>query len=358
MNGRFPLVVAAILSMSAVGLAGCIEAPAFLSADQTEVSALANRGIADDAARAWNPSAELVGVFTAEDPEADGNESLQADPDVGNGLAVVWYYTYLAPTQAAGSDEDANATMQDLPVRVYKVYADGTLIEEDPEQMEQEWDADLETRPLVNWTVDSDAALATARGNATFAAVYEGANLTVFEGVSHEEETGTVLYAAATSTAGIVVAIVDADEGTLVSVMDFANFAMPAWDWEGFGAPVLEMHEEGRVDPSENVMEYPFHVAADDQAASFEIDVSPDAPMDALHWSVVGEDGETLEEGHIGAPQNWDDGDSREFELDEGDYTLVVSYMTDAPLPLVSSGVDYEFDLVIGGWDFDFDFDW
>ena len=70
MNGRKAFVLAASLA-TLMTLAGCLAPSELLGAEsaKTEITALENKDLADSAAKAWNPQAQIVGVFGLADPD-------------------------------------------------------------------------------------------------------------------------------------------------------------------------------------------------------------------------------------------------------------------------------------------------
>lgn len=322
------LLLLAALAMAGAGLSGCLEAPSFLTASDAEATAMDNRDLAHAAALAWSPDAQLVGVLSFE--STNGSEfDLPADPAVGNGRALAWWYSY----------EGANAT------RAFRVTADGQVTVENETVLPESYD--LETPPLEGWAVDSDAALAAAAANETFAAVLQGESASLVEALAATEGQSN-WYLAAFGDAGFVLAVVDGRTGDLISVdemgFDFAFHMpampdMPAWTMPG---PAVLIEDEGTLSGGAK-KEYPFTL---DAAATAHLMVAADRelPTDGLRWAVLDAEGEVVEAGDA---ERWTSGDDdegmeAEFGLDAGKYTLVLQHKPGTLVPGPVGGVEYE----------------
>lgn len=144
---RLPLLLAVAAALAAApALAGCI-------GTASAASAKAHRGAADDAARAWDAGAQLAQVVGVEGSlgalaalsgvrEAGALAAADQDETVGDGLAEVWLYRYVAPAKDHS----------------YVVVVDkaGGIVSKGAES-EGARDA-----PLGTWDVDSDRALRLA----------------------------------------------------------------------------------------------------------------------------------------------------------------------------------------------------
>lgn len=336
-----PLVLLAALAFAGVALSGCLEAPSFLFTADTEATAREHLDVAQGAAQAWSPDAKLVAVFSLESADAEEAE-LPTDPEIGNGRAVAWWYTF----------HDGNES------RVYRVAADGTLGQENATEAEPYVGDSL---ALGEWQVDSDRALETARGNETFRAVAEGGNASFAEGVANEEGA-THWFVAAYSESGMVWALLDARTGELTSVetlsFDFGWLGSWGGSWGSGMEPEVEMSEEGSLDGSETFAEFPFTLQNGGQEAMFSLSIEKRFPTDALSWSVVDGSDEVVQEGTLGRMPSMGDSTAEEFTLDApGDYRLVLEYRGAGFVPL--GAVDYSFEFIVGGAAGDFDWgDW
>ena len=326
MNGRLVAVVALIVG--AAGATGCIEALSSLAASDGEVTAMTNRDLADGAARAWNPTAELRAAFALEAPNL--TEEYPADPDVGNGRAPLWLYGYAASN---GTEARAFHVTADGQVRVLNESFDGV-----PDMGEA----------VASWSIDSDRAVEIARSDAGFDAVAAHEEALVMEALGAED--GMTLWAImAYSPAGQALAVVDASDGTLVTVESFdMAFDMPAFP--GMPGryemgPQVEIHDEGTLDADEATKEYGFRIARAD-VGTIELNVAKTLPTDRLRWSILDASGEPVAGGSVQGFQMQSRG-TFDFTLEEpGDYVLVLSYAPMGMLPL--GGVDYEMLFLVG----------
>lgn len=173
---RLPLLVAALSLAALPALAGCIGSAQAASAKE-------NLGAADAAAKAWDPDAQLAQVVGVEGTFASlvgaigmgsSQDFSQAsdDENVGDGLAEIWAYRYLAPTKA----------------KSFVVVLDkaGTILRESEEQKR---DDDL---VLGAWSVDSDAALEKAVAVNADLAKGLGSRYFGTVAVLHQQEGGAV----------------------------------------------------------------------------------------------------------------------------------------------------------------------
>lgn len=321
MDGRS---IALMLAMTVAGsaLTGCIQNPEWFNTNAAEVSAFQNMAAADGAAAAWSAEAKLIGVMAFElsqtpDPRID------SDPDPGNGLAPAWWYVYVG-----GKDAKSE-------VRAFKVTSDGTVSsEKDAETLAMGVDHDS-AAPIEGWVVDSDAALATAKANASFAKVAQGFNATVIEGVAQEtgSSDGPTWWFSAMSADGFVVATVSAVTGKLIEVTSLdADFEMPDFEWGAanpamMGSPV-HLEGDGALASGDEAAAEAFAVTGP-VLGTFMIDFSPSMPADGLHWAILDADGEAIAEEHMSSWRGSSDSHEIDVEImDAGEYTLKLSYMS------------------------------
>lgn len=182
-----PLVALAIL------LPGCVGSAA--------ASAVEAMSVADAAARAWDEDAELAQALAYEGSfpvallmqyaehrmgSADDFERAKADRRVGDGLAEVWAYRYVATGKETSYlvvvDRDDNVLREEeLPLRD-------------------------EDAPLGAWTLDSDDAVAIAFSeNAYLAKGLEHDNFAIFAVLHSEEGTPEWLVAGGGAGGGSMV---------------------------------------------------------------------------------------------------------------------------------------------------------
>lgn len=324
MNGRLALVLTT-LALLGTGLAGCLENPETLTAaSEAEITALQHRDAVEAAARAWDPNATLGGVFSLELTEA--SEDIPADPNVGNGRALVWYYTYQGGEGAT---------------RAFRVMAEGRV-----EALNETMGADAlaEDSDVGAVAVDSDAALQAAAANESFAAALAGEHPTLALGVAQMEGYAG-WYLAAVSSAGGMIAIVDATSGQLVMVRDFGfHVDPPAFQRGAFAfqpePKPTHVESEGRLDADEREVAIPFAVHLPKGRATLDIQADHDAPTDMLRWRVVDAEGETVERGWTDMAYRGEGGSKDRFHLEgPATYTLELSYASLAPVGL--GGVDY-----------------
>lgn len=143
---RLPLLLAALSVAALPALAGCIGAAQAASAKD-------NLAAADAAARAWDAGARLAQAVGAEGTlgalastfAGGSTEGLGAsgdDENVGDGLAEVWAYRYVA----AGKRESY----------LVVINKEGDVVHQGPEALR------AEDRALDAWTLDSDDAVRIA----------------------------------------------------------------------------------------------------------------------------------------------------------------------------------------------------
>ncbi|HET6405610.1 MAG TPA: hypothetical protein VFH78_13285 [Candidatus Thermoplasmatota archaeon] len=350
-----------VLALAATSLAGCIEAASFLNTSDVEVSAFENRKAADKAAREWHPEAQLVSVLAFELTQSQ-EESIAADPEVGNGLAPAWWYVYCATSEssASASEEGAarspgrtEAKAMAMPqIRAFKVAADGTVTSEDEAAAFAAGYAHDMVGDLSNWKVDSVDALAAAKANETFRKVAEGFNASLVEGVASHEGI-TAWFFAAMSADGFVVATVDAVNGVLleVSAIDL-QMTVPTFEWGArdpltWTAEPIVLRGEGQADSGTPPLSLPF-VTSSAMHGTLTLSFHNELPSDGIRWAILDADGEKLQEGGVGS---WNGGDDYTFEVElkkAGDYVFELSYWSWtswSPLALPVGGVDFEFTL-------------
>lgn len=338
MDGKSYLLIAALVASGA--LAGCVEAPGFLSIADAEATALDNKDLADGAAAAWHPDAKLVGFMTLELTESEDEARLPPDPEVGNGRALAWWYTYCLESEG-----------EDMEIRVYKVTADGQVTQEKEAEAMAMAQGGMDMDVLENVAIDSDAAIGAAKTNDTFRAAAEGFNATVIQGVAVKDDVAEY-WIVATSASGMVVASVDAMTGELREVHSMnLDFAIPAWSWGGeemamWTGEDVEIEGEGRLDRDASKVEYPFTLGGPSYGV-LDLTVGTDLPSDNLRWAIVDGEGEEVAEGWFGGWFSGESDDTMDIEIEKpGAYTLVLGY---APylgfVPVPAGGVDYEFTL-------------
>ena len=336
MNGRSNVSILALVSLLSAALAGCVDAPSFLTESDAEATARENRDLADNAALAWNPEAVLVGVAAFEASAAHAKESggiLPPDPTVGNGRALLWFYAYQTP----GGDES----------RLFRVDADGRIQVENTSMVPMDQVGKVE--PVASWTVDSDAAMGAAQTDPTFLAAVGAENASVVSAVgSHEGAAKWALVAV--TEAHAVAALVDATTGELLLVEtieadDVDLPAMPGVPGHGISAPV-HMEGSGSVG-GRGSAEFPFSYLGTGDDGMLEIHLSTRLPTDGLRWAILDSDGEAVHEGYLGGgPASRNEVDTYFFGISApGDYTLV---FTHAGIPLPLSEVDFRFILDVG----------
>lgn len=334
MNGRF--VAALGLMMAAAGFSGCLEAMQFLGNEDGEVTAKENRDLADSAARAWSPDAELMAVFAFENPNM--TDEFPSDPTPGNGRAPVWLYAYSAQN---GTENRAFQVSAGGQVRILNDSMMGA-----PDVGE----------PITAWEIDSDQAVETARANATFESVAGQEGAVVMEALGAEE--GTTVWAIMAGTAGgQAIAVVSALDGTLIFAeafqMDFDLPPMPIWGMEGASmrAPQVVIEDANSVSAdilSGERVEYAFNVTHAD-VATLHLMYEPTLPTDGIRWSVVDASGEIIEDGYEWSYNGMSGMAMSEFALETpGPYVLVVEYATMTWAPVPPGSVDYELMFVVG----------
>lgn len=330
MNGRTTAALAA-LTMMIAGLAGCLSPSELLNSNEvkTEISALENRDLAENAAKAWDPNAKTLGVFSVELSDAS-DQTFPMDAAPGNGKAPAWIYAF-----ADGKGESS---------RAFRVTADGRVVSEndsyDPSSM-----ADQELTPLTNWKIDSTTALDAAAQDSNFSTALRGANVTLAEGVA-EMEGVTAWYFAAISKAGSSIAIVDAATGSLIAVHPFSmDVKMPTVGSSAFSrAQPVHVEGEGTLDSAKPKMEFPFEATPGD--LHLKLSTSRNIPGDGLTWTILDPEGEKVKSGRVSGfdAQGWAATKST-IELEEtGAYTFVVTYSSFVPLQDLG-GVTFKFAL-------------
>lgn len=351
------LVLLATFAITSAAFAGCVEAPAFLSAE-VEATAFDAREVADEAAAAWNPKAKLASVMTIELTNST-DARVPADPEVGNGRAMAWWFVYVALSDEA------------MDVRAYRV-ADGVATEESDAEVlgaaaAAQWDENgMEV--IRDWQVDSDAAIAAAKTDDRFRLAAQGFNATVVSGVArhadmheHDDEAAarggegdasahamgsaarTAWWIVAGSVDGIVVALVDATSGALLEVDELdMGFVMPKVDFSSAGvdsfvpAPI-HIEDEGELE--DEPAEYPFSTVGP-VAGEMSFATTGGGLARSASWVILDEEGDAVA-GPRGFAREEEDFD---VELDEGgEYTLVVYERSWLPLPEITGPVGYEF---------------
>ena len=337
MNGRSNVLIA-LATLLAAAFAGCVEAPSFLTQSDAEATARENKDLADNAALAWNPEAVLVGIAAFEASAAHAAESkglLPADPTVGNGRALLWFYAYQTPGGAES--------------RLFRVDADGRIQVENTSMVPMGDIGSIE--PLGSWSVDSDAAMAAAQADEKFRAVAAAENASVVSAVGNHEGSGKWALVAMNEEK-VVGAVVDAVTGELllVEATDLDEVEIPVMPGTpGFErAPPVHVEGEGSLDTAEPVAEFPFTYAGMGDAGLLQMESSTRFPGDRFTWKIVDEAGETVASSRGGFLLPRSGASEAEFELTQpGEYVLVLAYS--GATPLAMGGADYAFVLDVGG---------
>lgn len=335
MKGRLLSAIAVVLTLLA---AGCIAAPKISSDDKSEVAAMANRDVAENAALAWSPDAKLVGAGAGELPTA--REPLPADPSPGNGKAVAWTFLY-----AAG-----NAS------RAFMVAADGTLMSGNASDA-KETRATKDMGPLGEWKIDSSKAMDAALTNETFSHCAKLPNATFAEIVGREggADAPAVWYIVVFSTEGAAVAQVDAVSGELLTVQEIGmGFPMPdmgAYNVRAAPQQPVKVADRGALDEGKPTKTLNFTLPADGMGGMLRLRVSKPFLMDGLSWILQDASGEKVASGELSSPQPDERRAWKIDPLDAGAYTLTLAYVdgASAPVPMPGRGVDYDLTLVLGG---------
>lgn len=220
-----PAMRALAVVAAAVLLAGCLDNVPFLSKDEVPARNVADD--AEDAAKAWKADAVLTGAFAFESRKAPFglDEGLPLDPDVGNGKAVAWAFTYVAGSRQA----------------TFVVNASGDVWPEHDD------DAAGSGQVAVSDWVDSDDAMDAARGDDRVVQALGSANAV---GVAlGDNGTSGPVWTFFTLGADGIVAVVDARSGDLLyvepfSMPDFGDWGMGAWGMGGSGNGSRGMDEE------------------------------------------------------------------------------------------------------------------
>jgi hypothetical protein len=180
MQPRSRLAAAALLAVLVPALAGC-------TATAAAGSAIAMKGPADAAAKAWDPAAELAGVMGLEGAAAAWASGMGAfawdrdtrweraerDPSVGDGKAELWLYFYLAGSKAY----------------VVVVDKDNNVVRK------AEMPKPAEARPLGPWTLNSDDALRIAKEhNQGLREGLEAQRFGVMAGLRHDPDHGRATW--------------------------------------------------------------------------------------------------------------------------------------------------------------------
>lgn len=351
MDGRLRAAIPVALLL-ALALAGCMGGPHFENAGASEVTARSNLALAASAAKAWDPAARLVGIAGGETRE--GDEDFPSDPDVGNGLAVLWTYVY------QGNDSSAS--------RAFEVSADGTVVSKNESEAMgdygmyaggyaaayQSYRASTQGRPapLGEWPTDSDGALDAAMGNDSFAGVARHPNATLAEALGNTGVPGAWIVVA-NAEDHTVIAVVNATSGELATVQDLSQggWQTSVQKAQATSAPKpsaaprpppqpVKMDEQGSLSNAKTQTTYAFHADAPmkgfvNLTASFNGDAT------RVGWAIV-QGKKTVASGNVDVFQGGfvsRASDSTTVRLREGgDYTLVLTmeYVQGA-VPLASA---------------------
>lgn len=330
--GPFPVAMRALALLAALLLAGCT-APMERFFSDGEVSDDEVRDEADEAARAWKADAAFAGAFAfeaREGPYALG-ATPTADPDVGNGEAVAWAFTYLSSGRMA----------------TFVVNASGTVaLQDESDAPEDDFAA------VTGQEVDSDEAVETARDDGR-----------VVEAIGKAKAIGIALGDNGTSgpvwtmftiggSPGIV-AIVDARTGALMSVHEWSMPSFGDWgdwgmgDWGDWDAPSDDAREEKLDEDTRNG-----DFTNPDRAAEETIEVPQGATRITLHASgssVVGPpevDLVLLGPGGEEIASSGADGDFMSYPATvPGTYTVELRPATG------STTVSYDLEIVVWGYE-------
>jgi hypothetical protein len=331
MNGRNAPAFAA-LAFVTLALAGCVAPNDFLNASdqKLEISAMEDKELADNAAKAWKTDAVLLSVFAIELSD-DKTGDIPTDPSVGNGLSPAWFYAYATPGNAA--------------TRAFRVTADGRVHAENDTSIAG-MGKTADAKPITDWRIDSNAALAAANANETFHKALSAPNATLAEGVAHMDG-GTCWYFAAISREGGAIAMVDANTGELDSVepfnMDFARIPKYAYKGVPASAAPLVVEGKGHVDSAKPKAEFPFTYAGEGDVANLKVNYDAMVPTDGVMWKLIGPDGEPIKADGSGSR-----GGAHYVLPEPGEYKLLFSYRTMAPVPTPFGGADFSFKLTTG----------
>lgn len=275
-----------------------------------------------------------MGVFAFENPNM--TELFPSDTTPGNGRAPVWLYAYAAN----------NGTEH----RAFQVSADGQVATLN----ETMSDAPDVGESIGAWAIDSDAAVATARANATFEAVASSEGAAFMEALGSEDGT-TVWAIMAGSASRQAIALINAVDGSLIFVesfaMEFNMPAMPVWGApgaNGWTGPQVEIHETGSVDATTRTVEYPFTVEYAD-VATLRLSYDKTLPLEAIGWHILDSTGEEID-GAIVRDGSMGGSTTAELTIEApGDYTLVIMYHNMASMvPVPVGGIDYMVDFYVG----------
>lgn len=325
------LIPTLTLALVSTALAGCIDLPAAEST-RTEVGALEVIDVADGAALAWAPDAQLVSIFGLE--ILHDADPLPVDENPGNGLAPAWIFAY-----AAGDGLSA----------AFRVLADGTVVKENDTMGAEAYD-DL-AEPLGPLNFDSPDALKIAAVDASFAKALSGVPVTLAEGVAAWDGR-TAWWFAAMSPEGSAYAAVDAATGEL---LDAKTFQMPQADAlrsASYRPSVpVRIEDDGTLTRQEPTAEIPFVLEGLDGEGRLDIAIQRTLGADGLSWEILDEDGDTVASGYIGRMLA-SNSEKRSFSIeldDPGAYTLVLELRQPTPTPVTSGAVGYALKLAIGG---------
>ena len=386
MNGSSSTLLALLVTLGSLGLAGCIEAPEFLTAASTDATAFdLMPGVAVEAA-AWDEAAELVFVGTLEAPEWLADEQdLPADSNIGDGRAMTWFYGFITADSAALFRADADGNI--------------TLLEESSDLEDFETS---EVTPISNWTIDSDAAMGAAREDAMFrkavahpeAAVALGVvdphNYAMMAMAEHEHDSDEadanassdagsnrskqeMMMEALPETAwgitvfspdGFIIALVDASNGELIDVLDlrevdFDDFGPDASafsDWDFAPGTPVHIDESGRFEgvSSDTAAAFPFTLDADGMVGTFAVTAVFDRPGESMHWVILDSEGNAVDDGMLGVYRGraFEDADGADVALPAGDYVLELHYTTQPATPLSGLNWGVHLDIVPGDMEF------
>lgn len=321
MRAGIPLLLALFLA-----LAGCIDSTAVPLWDEDEVTFDQVRDEAEDAAKAWNADAQLVGAFAFESKasEMDLEAVFADDPDVGNGRAVAWAFAFV------GGGRSYNVV----------VAANGSVVDHD-EETGYEPDAKLGAVK-----VDSDDAMDAAREDDRFTRAVASVDAVSIAVGDNGTGPKWILF----TYQPFVFAIVDATSGDLEMVREAGDWTgdwFGDWDWdedadgaEGSSSSIHDEHDgDGSLSANDRTFEFEFDVDPGADTIEGTVTVSGTLMTDVVDVRLEGPDGEAASEGGIS---------NGEFVIDVED-PMPGTWVLTLTLERTALAADYEYHLVVEG---------
>lgn len=307
-------VLALVLVLAVLPLAGCFD---FLK-DPPKEEATAGEllSVARAEAASWRAGARLASAGTVEyanlsEDTREGNATFQLpdDPEVGNGRGVFWAFEFVDPATGDSIELGVAAANRSVFVR------------------EEDDGSGNKTVPDRTWSVDSDAAVARARGNASFARAVDEADATgwttfYFPGgrATDGDDGGPRWGVVAYGEGGAAVAFLNATSGEVLHAGNFSGF--DDFDLGGLGGSIFagkrvlyEEEEEGQLTVAAATAQVEFPVGQRGASASVQLCYGRSTPTGAVSLEIVGPDGKTLRpaDGGPGAPAQggagWEESD-------------------------------------------------